>query len=204
MCGARIAHRDIALMNERALITALTQIAMLNAIILSFLGIQFIIPFAFILLLWIVPTIFALEIILGDVPWQLAFLSGLVLLALAFTLFGLDVGLWTIVYLLVGSLSGWGQRFGLHWSIRLLSTTLAFALLLVAMIAVLGWLVQIEWQEIKEILENLNQFNPLPTLALIPAMGIGLVTWAIMLSVGVEWFLSRVLRHLRVSGRGTD
>jgi hypothetical protein len=42
-------------------------------------------------------------------------------------------------------------------------------------------------------LEGLELFNQLPV---IPAMSVGLLIWAAMLSMAIDWSLSRILRQL--------
>lgn len=180
-------------MTERAQVVASTQMAMLNAIILSLLSIQFIVPFAFILLIWIVPTIIALQVY--HVPLKLMLLSGLVIIGLSFILFGIDVGFWMVVYISAGSVLGISRKLNYHWSFRLLSVAFAFTVSLLAIMIIFGWLTQISWQEIQNVLAKLSLFNQIP---LLPAMVGGLITWTVIISVVVDWFLSRVLRQLHI------
>ena len=180
-------------MNEREKVLNLNRIAFLDALILSFLGFQFVIPLAFILLLIIIPTIIALQFY--HIPLNQAVLSGLVLIVLVFFLFGFSVALWELLYFVVGGAIGFSRRFRIHIIFRLLLATLLFGICMGMIVVSFGLLAQITWQDIMSEMVNYPLLFQLPW---IPIFLMGLFVWAFLLSLGVENLFSRVLTQLYV------
>ena len=178
-------------MNDRAQILGLTQIAFLNALILSFLGVQFVIPFASIVLLLVIPVIFALQVY--HVAIRVAFLSGLSVVVLSTILFGVVLGIWTLVYFVLGIALGWGRRNRLPSALRLFLVSLLFCVAIIAIMFAFGWMANITWVGITGTLAHYQLLNRLP---LIPLIGLGLAGWALLNTLGADQILSRVLRQL--------
>ena len=178
-------------MNERDTVLALTRLAFLDAIILSLLSVQSVLPFVFLVMLWLAPIVFALEITL--VPHRIAWVSGLVVPALALALLGLDIGLWASVYFVLGATLGMAWRLRLPWIARQIGLSVVFVLTVAAIFVIFGKLVRIDWKEISAVLEKINQIGVVPVL---PAMIVGFVLWAIILSVAMDRLLQRVLRQI--------
>ena len=77
---------------------------------------------------------------------------------LSFILFGIDTGFWTVIYVLVGGVSGEGRRLRHHWIIRFLSTSIVFTILILIAIVVFSWLARVSWREVKNMLEGFYSF----------------------------------------------
>jgi hypothetical protein len=182
-------------MNDREKVLTLNRIAFLDALILSFLGIQFVIPLAFILLLVIIPTITALQFY--HIPLKHALLSGLLLIVFTFALFGISIALWEFLYFVVGGAIGIGRRFRMHILFRLLLATIAFVISLAMILLSFGILAQVSWQDI---ISSMAQYPFLMRFPWFPIFLLGLFFLAIFLSLGVENLFSRVLKQLYVGG----
>jgi hypothetical protein len=180
--------RDV---NYRDKILGLTQIAFLNALILSFLGVQFVIPFASIVLLIVIPVIFALQVY--HVAIRLVFLSGLTVVILSSILFGVVLGIWNLVYFALGIALGWSCRKRIPIGLRLFMVSLLFCISLIVLIVAFGWMADINWADITI---AITRYKPLNQLPLIPVMGIGLLGWAFLNTFGADRILSRVLKQL--------
>jgi hypothetical protein len=183
-------------MNDREKVLTLNRIAFLDALIFSFLGIQFVIPLAFILLLIIIPTIIALQFY--HMPIKHALLSGLLLLVLTFALFGISIALWELLYFVVGGAIGIGWRFHIHILLRLLLATIVFVISLLVIAFSFGALAQVSWQDIISLMARYPWALQVPW---IPIILVGLSIWAMLLSLGVENLLSRVLKQLYIGRR---
>ena len=155
----------------------MTRAAYLNAIALAFLGLQFVIPVAYLLLLPIVPAIFALQVCL--VSARRALLSGCILLVLAFLVLGIDVGLWTVVYVATGSALGLVWRSRAAWFVRAAATTATAGLSLLGVILALSRLTQISLAQAAGVAQNLPVFQGLPLASLfgVAVILIGLLIW---------------------------
>ncbi|MBA3531034.1 MAG: hypothetical protein H0T73_03825 [Ardenticatenales bacterium] len=184
-------------MSDHDLIAALTRKAFLNAIILSLLTIQFILPFAFVIFLWLIPPIFALEVEKNS--WHLTLLSGLALLTLGLFLFGVYDSLWLALYILMGLIAGIGRRFHFHWLVRLGFTSLSFTLLLLTLILLFSRIAQLDWQQVQQSMGQIALFQTLP---LLPVLVVGIISWMIAVAAAVEWFLSRVSQNLALDQEG--
>lgn len=178
-------------MNDRDRILALTQIAFLNALILSFLGVQFVIPFASIVFLVVIPVIFALQVY--HVAIRVTFLSGMTVIMLSSILFGIVLGFWTLVYFVLGLALGWGCRKRMPTVIRVFLVSLLFCISLIVLIIAFGWMADITWTEISVAVSRYELLNQFP---LIPLMVLGLVGWAFLNTFGADRILSRVLQQL--------
>lgn len=178
-------------MKDRDQILGLTQVAFLNALILSFLGVQFIIPFTSIVLLVVIPVIFALQVY--HVAIRVAFLSSLTVVILSSILFGVVLGFWTLVYFVLGMALGWGFRKRLPFGLRLFLVGLLFCISLILLMVAFGWMADITWTEILMAVSRYELFNQVP---LIPLMGLGLVGWAFINTFGADRILGRVLHQL--------
>ncbi len=178
-------------MTDRNQILALTQVAFLSALILSIVSIQFVLPFSFVLLLLIVPVIFALQTYHVRMPTSL--LSGLAVVFLSFALYGIAVGLWTFIYYLAGNILGIGRKYGFPWLVRILSNTLAYSASLCIIVLAFGWIAGISWQEITDALSLYLMLNPIVSIQILFA---GMIVSALLVSLVADSFLSRVLRQL--------
>lgn len=178
-------------MNDRTLILNLTQVAFLNALILSLLGIQFIFPFASVVLLIIVPVVFALQIYHRAI--KISILSGLLVVLLSSILFGVIMGLWTLVYLILGIALGLGFQYRIPLGLRFGLVGSLFSVSLAIIILVLGWLAGINVLDITAMLSRYGLSNRVPLAVLI---GIGLIGWAFMTALGSDRILSRVLSQI--------
>ena len=178
-------------MNDRVQILRLTQIAFLNALILSFLGIQFVIPFASIALLLVIPVIFALQVY--HVPIKIAFISGLAIVILSFVLYGVILCIWSLTYFVLGITLGWSYRNRIPFGYRLFLVSLVFYVSILGIMIIFGRMANITWEYISDTIKNQQLLQQVP---LIPIMGIGLMGWAILNSFGTDRILYRVLHQL--------
>ena len=185
-------------MNDHSRVVALTQVAMQNAIILSFLSIQFVVSPAFALMLWIVPTIFALEAC--RVPLGTTVLSGLLLVTMSLVLFGVDIGLWTLLYVSAGGTLGIGQRGGWHWSIRFVATWAVLTALLMAIAATFAWMMQMD---LLQVINIARTSHPLYLWGVFLVLALGLTGWMVIVAAVVDRFLHRVLGHMDGVNIGT-
>lgn len=181
-------------MNERAQIAVLVKIAFLNAIILSFLSVQFVMPAMFLLFLAFLPVVFALMFYYA--PARMAILGTLALTIIASVLFTPYTGLWTLLYGLVGTVLGLAWRLGFPWPLRLAGTILTFAISLGGIIALFMRVTQIGWQELRGVVEQVGIPGQFPLTSVI---AVGLVTWAAALGIVANWTLGRVLGQLEVN-----
>jgi hypothetical protein len=178
-------------MNNRDQILGLTRVAFLNALILSFLGIQFVFPFASIFLLVVIPVIFALQVY--HVSIRLAFLSNFTLVLFSSILFGIVLGIWTIVYFVLGMVLGWSFRNQIKFILRISLVSLLFCISLITLMFAFGWIANITWEEISEVIGKYELLNQYP---LIPFMVLGLMVWGFLNSLGADRILSRVLKQI--------
>lgn len=183
-------------MNDREIILTLNHIAFLDALIFSFLGIQFVFPPVFILLLVIIPTIIALQFY--HMPVKYALLSEFLLIVLTMALFGISIALWELLYFGVGAAIGIGWRFHFHILLRLLVATVVFVICLAMIVISFGALAQVSW---RDIISSMAQYPWLLQVPWIPITLVGFAVWAIFMSLGVENLLSRVLKQLYIGGK---
>lgn len=169
----------------------MVRVAYLDAIVLAFLGIQFVIPVAYLLLLPTVPAIIALQVSLVSVPMALA--SASILIGLSFIVLGIDVGLWAVVYVTTGWTLGMVWRLGSPWPIRALVTTATTVASLSGVIFALSWLVGISLIEVEAMAQGLSIYQglPLPFLFGISVFIIGLLVWGVS-----DKLVSKVLNQL--------
>jgi len=183
-------------MSERDRILALTQAAFLSAVAFTFLSIQFVMPPSFVVLLGVVPAIFGLQAY--HVPLKLAGLAGVLVIVLSSVMFGVTLGVWAGLYFVVGSVLGIGWRYRLPLALRLLVTSLASVLSLLATVAMFGWMANIRWQEVAH---AWVQFPVLDQTSFLTFLATGLVFWCVLFSLGADRFLAQVLRHIHVDPR---
>lgn len=185
-------------MSHQTWLTALARLSMLNAIALSLLGIQFLMPLAMIALIVILPAIFALQARL--LPAKLWPLAGFSTLILALLFFGLDLGAWVLVYLILGMTCGLAQRIGWRRPVRVLLAGLVCAILLASVVLLFAWLVRLDWTAIASYLASLGSLTnrlPLPMFGLV-----GLLVWAMATGLGVDLLAASVFTRLRATQAG--
>ena len=168
---------------------------MLNAIALSLMGIQFLLPVALIALITIVPAIFALEVRL--LPKNLWPLFGMSALLLSLLMFGLDIGLWTLVYLVLGMVYGLNLKLGWGRLIRVLTTGIACATLLGGVAFFLAWIIQLDWAMLMTYTSATMDEAPL----LLIGIG-GLIIWGLATAIGIEYVANNVYSRLRATQAG--
>jgi hypothetical protein len=183
-------------MSDREQVLALSRIAFLDALILSFLAIQFVVPLMMIFLLFVIPTIIALQFY--HLPFRYALISGILLCLLTLAFFGLPIALWELLYFIVGAAVGLGRRIHVHMAFRLLFATIAFAVTLFLITLVFGAFARVSWQNAMGLLERISWPFQLPWPWIIL---VGILVWATLLSLGVEGLLSRILKQLYVGGK---
>lgn len=180
-------------MSEHARTLALTKVAFLNAVIFSLLSIQFALPPAFVVLLCIVPAIFALQAY--HVPMKLVSLSGLLAIVASSVAFGIIVGVWTCIYFVAGTSLGVGRRYHMPFAFRLLTTTVAFILMLVVGTIAFAGLADVNMRDVNALISR----SPLLTrVAILPILATGVVFLSLLASWGADRFLARLLSHLEV------
>lgn len=169
----------------------MVRVAYLNAICLAFLSIQFVVPVAYLLLFPTVPAIVALQLFLVSV--SMALVSAGMLIGISFFVFGIDVGLWSVVYVITGCALGVAWRFGSSWFIRAFITTIAAAASLVGVLISLSWITGISLSEVDTVVKGLSPYRelPLPFLFGVSVLIIGLLIWLVS-----DQLVSRVLGQL--------
>lgn len=183
-------------MSEQERLTVYTQMALLNAIVLSLLGIQLIFSPAVLLLLWIVSTIFAIQAAL--MPLRLTLLSGALVILLALLLFGLDTCASATVYVSAGAVAGTLRRWKQPAALRILLTAVAMAALIAGLLAFLAWLLGLSTGNLlAQAQPSLRQFGGITTLALIG--GLGLVGLALILAAAIDALTGNILSQLTQS-----
>lgn len=181
-------------MSERERLTAYTQMALLNAIVLSLLGIQVIVSPTFFLLLWIIPAIFAIQATM--MPLRLALLSCLIVVGVALLIFGLDVGATSVLYVLTGTTAGTLRRWKSPAVVRIPLTALVLAVLLAAgfvggLMLVLGQTVSSTLAEVQPYLQFIGGLK-----TLLFNMALGLAGLALILSIAIDTLTSGILSRL--------
>lgn len=178
------------MIDERQQILALTQIAFLNAVFLSAMSVQFFIPFMFLLFLWILPAIFALQIQLS--PARLVITSIIIMLFFCLAIFGFSIVLWSLIYAWIGVALAISWRYN-SWVFRLFLTSLAFALGLILAIIGLGWLGQLSlW----DLVASVRQWSNIESLSFTLGIFVSLIIWSGILSICVNWFFLQIKRHV--------
>jgi hypothetical protein len=169
----------------------MTRVAYLDAIALAFLGIQFVIPVAYILLLPIIPAIVALQVCLVSVP--MALVSTSILIGLSFFVLGIDVGLWALVYVLTGCALGIVWRFGSSWFTRAIVTTTTAAASLLGVIFALSWITKISLAEFENAAQSLSIYRGLPLDLL---FGVSIILIGFVIWLASDRLVSKVLIQL--------
>jgi hypothetical protein len=176
-------------MRERLAVVSLTRLAFLNALALSFLSLQYVFPASFLVSLWVIPVVFALEIILCG-PRDFL-LSAVLMAGLGFIFFGLPTGCWTIVYLAIGGVIGLLYRHKIPWFFRILLGILAYGLALTGIVAIFLILLGLTTVDISALAEQIS-----PALSWQLASGIALFVSAIVLVSMIDYSVDRVCKHL--------
>lgn len=183
-------------MNERNRILGFTRIAFMDAIVFSFLGIQFVVPPVFVVLLVIVPTIFALKVYY--VTFRIVALSGLVSILLATALFGVPVGVSMCIYFVAGTMLGLAWRYRLGFVLRWLLTGFGFALALILALFAFLYLANIQFIDLASVLPGdvarISSFVG-------PLLACGFILYVLLLALGADRLLAQTLRQLEMVGR---
>ena len=179
-------------MNNRDQILALTRLAFLNAIFLAAMSVQFVIPPLFLIFLWLLPALFAIQAYYA--PMRLVALSAFMVALLSFSLLGFTGGLWSLVYAWVGVALAVSWRRG-QWGRRILVTGLALFAALLAAIVIMAWLVQVTWLDAVAIAARLSL---MPPDRLLPAAIVALFIWSLILAGLLNWVFWRLQTHLDI------
>lgn len=176
---------------EQTYLQSLTQLAFHNALILSLLGLQFMLPVTFIILLVLIPTLIGLQVYKAS--RYLIFLSGCLLIFFAFVLFGAAIGMWCLIYWSIGAILGLSIQGKWPWLLRIMSSSLSFMLMLALIMISFAWIAQINWPDVQQAFlqvpfVDINQLIPIGVLGL---GGAGLILGAM-----VDRFLNYLLRQI--------
>lgn len=177
---------------EQTYLQTLTQLAFHNALILSLLGIQFVLPVTFIILLVLVPTLIGLQVY-KKASYFLIFLSGCLLIFFAFVLFGVAIGMWCLIYWSIGAVLGISIQGKWPWLMRIMSSSLSFMLMLALIMVGFAWIAQVNWADVQQ------AFLQVPFIdgeELIPIGIVGLGGTGLILAAMVDRFLNYLLRHI--------
>ena len=181
--------------STRDWLISLSRLSMLNAIALTLLGIQFLLPPAMIALIVLVPAIFALETRLVSI--HLLPISGLLAIILSLLFFGLDMGIWTLVYFVLGFTCGIAQRIPLRRVVRVLLNGIACAVLVGGTVFLFASIAQLNLTAIILAISNLNTDMPLLTV------GIGSYSFlAVSTGFGIDTVSGSVFDKLRATQAG--
>jgi hypothetical protein len=178
-------------LSERERILSLTTVAFLDAIILSLLGIQFVIPVSFVALLVLIPVIYGLQVY--RIPLGLSLSSGLTLIIIGTGFFGIAVGTWMGLYVVVGLVVGLGRRSLSSKAGRILISTAAFTLGLSGIGLLFTLWAKLDFTEVMSVLERVPL---LPPVFILSFFGFTIVTWSFIMSLGVESILSKIISQL--------
>jgi hypothetical protein len=180
-------------MNQVQTLISLTRVAFLNAIVLSLLGIQFLIPPSFIVMLLLVPMVYLLQMYTSS--FRHVFLSCVLMLALTLSLYGVGIFAWTAFYSLVGVTSGLAIKMGFVKPLRVIIIAIAYITSFALFIAGLSRLIGLEWQEIAMKYDKLTLGIDISFTSMFV---VGIVFWGIALSLCIDWLVQRVLRQISI------
>lgn len=176
-------------MNQRSIIISLTRIAFLNALVLSFLSIQYILIFSFLISIWVIPVIFALENILTETKYFA--LSAVFMTICSFIIFGISTGCWVIVYFFLGGIIGGLYRKKVHKSIRVLLGMITYAVSIVGIVITFMALVGVNASDL-----DLLAGKWLPGASIEQASSLALLVSAFFLVLLIDYSVERVCKHL--------
>lgn len=182
-------------MEEKIRLLSLTRISFLNALVFSLLALQYIMPLSVLIMIWVLPVIFALEIFYVSPRVVFANSIGLFVVSL---LLGFDVLIWTLVYFVVGLVLGFIWRAKMAIVIRFLVTGLAFTVALFGLIGLFAFIAGLRtawWGELSTMGSSLGVFNLPPVSPLVTLTAGGIVV-IMFLSVWTNSFFGKILRHL--------
>jgi len=185
-------------MSERGRLTAYTQMALLNAIALSLISVQAIFSPTFLLLLWIIPVIFAIQATI--MPLRLVLLSCLIVAGIALLILGLDVGATTLLYVLTGTTAGTLRRWKWPAALRIPMTALVLAAMLAG--GFVAGLTLVLGQSINSTLAEAQPYFQLigGTRTLLLNLALGLAGLALIFSVAIDTLTSGILSRLALRG----
>jgi hypothetical protein len=180
---------DAQQMNQRPFILSLTRIAFLNALALSFLSIQYVLIFSFLISIWIIPVIFALEIILTETKYFA--LSVVFMLVCSIVIFGISTGCWVMVYFFIGGIIGELYRKKFHKVIRVLLGMIVYAVSIVGLVTTFTTLVGVKVSDLDLLAEKW-----LPGTSIEQVLALGLLFSAFFLVLLIDYSVERVCKHL--------
>ena len=171
-------------MMERKLLQSLTQLAIMNGIALSLIGLQSIIPFSFVLFIVLISLVFAVQAYYASGASVL--LSGIAFVSGTFLMFGVVPGCWACVYVVFGIGCGALRKARIPYPLRLLGCSITSALLLGLLLWVFAGLAGYQLESLQEL--------PYPVPHFVVAAG---VVAALLVATATDLLLSRVLQHLQ-------
>jgi len=178
-------------MNDRDRLLLLTRIAFLNAIILSFLAVQFVISPIYIVFLVLIPVTFGLQIYHASLGK--AALSFILVITLAFLLFGIVVGYWALIYAIIGCGLGLARKYRLPYWLRLPMISTTYFLSITGILYTFGRFANISWDDLMAVISG---YLPLEGVQIFSMLSIGLFFWSLLNTIGSEQLISRVLRSI--------
>lgn len=185
--------------NEHARIAALTLAALLNGITIALMAIQFVVPPAFVMLICLVPAIFALEALWT--PPSVSLLSGMLAVATALAFFGPAVAAWCGIYVLAGLVAGFARRLRFPVALRIAVVMVSMMALVSGVVALFVWLAGIPLIPLltQPIVPAVVPLAPGISLAL-PNLGVfallGLIVLALIAAAIVDGFIGAMLARV--------
>lgn len=180
-------------MTNRAALRSLTLVALMNALILALIATQLVAPFVFVPLLCVVPTVFAIEALY--VPLRVTLLSCCVVIGLAFLAFGLPIGCWTVVYVLVGAAAGLTRRWKWHGALRALATAVALTVLITGVLALFSVLTGLT---LPHLIDQLNAKLPHRSISVTAIMGAALLVFVVTFAIMIDRLVTTIVNRLPV------
>lgn len=185
-------------MSNRNRLRNLTLIALMNAIVIALIAVQMVVPLAFLPLLCVVPTVFAVEAYAA--PLRLTLLSCAIVIAIAGLGFGLAVGAWAAVYVLAGTVAGLTRRWGWPAAARGLALALALALLVGGVVAAFTVLAGLN---VSDLLRQAAQISArVPSQPIVVpiegVLGVGLAIFVVTFAILIDRLLNTVLGRLPI------
>ena len=180
-------------MNPEHTLLSLTRVAFLNAMVLSLLGIQFLIPPSFMVMLLLVPMIFSLQMYISS--FRHVFLSCVFLLVLTLSLYGIGIFSWTIFYSLVGIAGGFTMKKGFSKALRVFMIAFAYITSFALFVMGLGALIGLKWDEIMVEYHVITQRTNLNFMII---LSLGIIIWGLILSFCVDWLVLRILKQVDI------
>lgn len=188
-----------ALAREKQLLTSLTLVAALDAIMLALISAQFVAPPIFIALLCVAPVIFSLQALWA--PLWVALESGALVVLVALALYGPVIAVWVVAYVIAGLISGLGRKLRLPAPLRVLALTVALLALIAGALEALLWLGGISLSQTLAIIQQwaaplLRGGETSPALLIASVGAAGAIVLALILAVSIELFARAITRRL--------